>query len=335
MAELVAAEPLLLRADQAEPRYLEALQTAVAACAADTAGQTCYICLGSDDEEEGLVRGCSCRGTAGFAHVSCLARQAEVAVERGSGPGWERWHTCGLCEQEYHGVVKCALGWACWKTYLGRPETDKIRELAMMQLGNGLHDAGHHEDARSVREAELSMIRRLGASENRMLEVQTNLAIAYGPLGRLEEALQLERDVYSGRLRLNGEEHEKTLRAANNYASSLKNLSHFGEAKTLLRKMMPVARRVLRDSSDLTLLMRWNYAEALYEDPAAALDDLREAVTTLEETKRTARRLLGGAHPLTVEIEVALQDARAVLSAREGDVEPLRAAVEAMAPGDA
>ena len=88
MAEPVAeplAEPLLLRVDQAEPRYNEALQTAVAACAADTAGQTCYICLGSDDEEEGLVRGCSCRGTAGFAHVSCLARQAKILIEDAEG----------------------------------------------------------------------------------------------------------------------------------------------------------------------------------------------------------------------------------------------------------
>ena len=31
--------------------------------------------------------------------------------------------TCSLCEQEYHGDVQCALGWACWKTYVGRSET--------------------------------------------------------------------------------------------------------------------------------------------------------------------------------------------------------------------
>ena len=31
----------------------------------------------------------------------------------------KRWEKCGLCEQEYHGVVKCALAWACWKTYFG------------------------------------------------------------------------------------------------------------------------------------------------------------------------------------------------------------------------
>ena len=32
------------------------------------------------EDEEGLVRGCSCRGTAGFAHVSCLVEQAKILV---------------------------------------------------------------------------------------------------------------------------------------------------------------------------------------------------------------------------------------------------------------
>ena len=52
-------------------------------------------------------------------------------------------------------------------------------------------------------------------------------------------------------------------------------------------------------------------------DPAATLDDLRQAVTTLEEIERTARRVFGGAHPTTEEMEVAVRDARTVLSARE------------------
>ena len=46
----------------------------------------------------------------------------------------KRWYTCSLCEQQYHGVVACALGWACWKTYLGRPETAELRRGAMTQL---------------------------------------------------------------------------------------------------------------------------------------------------------------------------------------------------------
>ncbi len=51
-----------------------------------------------------------------------------------------------------------------------------------------------------------------------MLAVQANLAITYQNLGRNEEALQMRRDVYSGYLKLHGEEHEMTLSAANNYA---------------------------------------------------------------------------------------------------------------------
>ena len=77
-----------------------------------------------------------------------------------------------------------------------------------------------------------------------------------------------------------------------------------------------MARRVLGESHDLTLKLRWSYAQSLYKDDAT-LDDLREAVTTLEETERIARRVLGGAHPDVVGIERSLQYARAALRARE------------------
>ena len=59
------------------------------------------------------------------------------------------------------------------------------------------------------------------------------------------------------------------------------------------------------------------YARALYGDPGARLEDLREAVTTLEEIERTARRVLGGSNPLTLAFEFRLQASRLVLRARE------------------
>ena len=55
----------------------------------------------------------------------------------------------------------------------------------------------------------------------------------------------------------------------------------------------------------------------MYFDAAATLDDLREAVTTLEETERVARRVFGGAHPLTKNIEGTLRMVRADLRACE------------------
>ena len=63
--------------------------------------------------------------------------------------------------------------------------------------------------------------------------------------------------------------------------------------------------------------MTCSYATALYEDSAATLDDVREAVTLLEETTTIARRGLGSAHPLTMIIEDELRAARATLRANE------------------
>ena len=102
-----------------------------------------------------------------------------------------------------------------------------------------------------------------------------------------------------------------------NYADSLRQLKRFEEAKTLLRKVIPVARRVLGEGHSTTLTMKAIYADALYMDPGATLHDLREAVTTLEDVERTARRVLGGAHPNVRSMEESLQQARAALRRRE------------------
>ena len=53
------------------------------------------------------------------------------------------------------------------------------------------------------------------------------------------------------------------------------------------------------------------------DDTDATLDDLREAVTTLEDADPIARRVLGSAHPTTGGIEDDLRKSRAVLRARE------------------
>jgi hypothetical protein len=160
-------------------------------------------------------------------------------------------------------------------------------------------------------------MRRLGASETVILLVQSNLSNTYAELGRVEKALSMERGVYSGYLKLNGNENFSTLTAALNYAYSLADLQRYEEAKSLMRKTTPVARRVLGEGHRLTLKMRSNYARVLYEDTAAMVDDLREAVTTLEDAERTSRRVLGGAHPVTKAIEEYLRRSRAALRARE------------------
>jgi len=159
--------------------------------------------------------------------------------------------------------------------------------------------------------------RRLGAPEENILTTQSNLASTYHMLGRYDDALRAQQDVYSGRLKLHGEEHVNTLVSANNYVRTLLGLNRYKEAKSLLRKTIPVARRVLGENHDVPLRMRQSYAEALYKDDCATLNDVREAVASLEEIERTARRVLGGANPITSMMEESLREVREALRARE------------------
>ena len=314
----------------ADKKYKEAVAVAAEKYADDTKGQTCFICTQALHwkTKEGLVRGCSCRGTAGVVHVSCLVEQAKILVAEGEEnnldyeamqPRWDRWTQCSLCEQSYHSVVRCALGWACWKTFVGRPEMDPTRQLALCLLGKGLSAGGHYEDALVVQEAELATGRRVGTSENanHMLTVKSNLAKTYQSLDRSEEALSLRQEVYSRTLKLHGKEHGRTLQAASNYVSSLIGLKRFQQAKKLLRKSIPAARRVLGESNQITLHLRCNYAQSLCCNAAATLPELREAVTTFEDVERIARRVLGGAHPFTTGVEDSLRKLRDALTTRE------------------
>jgi len=229
----------------ANTKYAEAVAVAAEACAEDTKGQTCYICTQALHwkTKEGLVRGCSCRGTAGFAHVACLAEQAKILYAEADEnnwdpePRWARWRECSLCEQRYHGVVAGALGWGCWKTYVGRPEADVNRRDAMNVLGLGLTDAEHHEDALVVQQAILAIMRRFGASETNFLGMQGNLAGTYNSLGLLEDASRIEKDVYSGYSKLKGGEHRDTIIAANNYSATLVGLKRYREVKALMQNV--------------------------------------------------------------------------------------------------
>ena len=150
---------------------------AVEACRGRHEGQKCYICLEAVHPRtgEGLVRGCACgdrdgvaSGRTGIAHVSCLVEQAKIlcdeAEENNLGDEmfyerFNRWDTCSLCKQGYHGVVHCALGWGCWKTYVRRPEGHALRCVSIGNLGNGLSGADQHEDALTVRETHVSMLK--------------------------------------------------------------------------------------------------------------------------------------------------------------------------------
>jgi len=53
---------------------------------------------------------------------------------------------------------------------------------------------------------------------------------------------------------------------------------------------------------------------ALYKDDVATLDDLREAVETLESVANAWKRVFGVSHPETLKVQNALTEAREQLA---------------------
>ena len=193
---------------------------------------------------------------------------------------------------------------------MGRPEADVPRQLAMTQLGNGLAEAEHYEDALSVYEADLAIGRRLGSCEEDLLITRTNLANCLKDLGRAEESLQMRRGLFADTSRIYGTDHENTIIDAINLADSLNDAKLFAEARSLLRDNFPVARRTLGTDHEFTLELRTNSARAIYRDTNSSLSDLHEAVAISEDVLRTTRRVYGVQHPFFAEYRQDLEGAR-------------------------
>jgi len=197
---------------------------------------------------------CACRGTAGFAHVSCLAEQAKIGVDEAVENNfdqaryhkrWIRWFTCGLCEQKHHGVVRCAIGWACWKAYANRTlapsrpgmvSTDKLRGPVMIQLANGLRNGHRAKEALAINIALLDHQQRTGLDIAWIRNTQPDIANCYEQLGMEEEALGMRREMCDATKEEKGPGEYDTLVSCNNLLASLVERRHFREAKLLARE---------------------------------------------------------------------------------------------------
>ena len=142
--------------------------------------------------------------------------------------------TCSLCEQ---GIPRrrALRAWVGVLEDVGRPEADPARSLAMQGLGNGLSQA-NHEDALS-RGSRLSC---LEAAPHGPGEAYSSCRAIFQRVlltgTRLDEALVIDREMYYGTLRLNGEDHETHTYQPPILLRSLNSLQRFEEANPLCAK---------------------------------------------------------------------------------------------------
>ena len=94
----------------------------------------------------------------------------------------------------------------------------------------------------------------------------------------------------------------------------LLSLERHDEAKPILRKAIPNARRTLGAEHDLTLNFRDIYGRCLYRDDNASRDDVVEAIEIFEDVQRRARRVFGPKHPNWTHLPKLLEGAREKLA---------------------
>ena len=98
------------------------------------------------------------------------------------------------------------------------------------------------------------------------------------------------------------------------FAAELHSLEHHTEAKRILLKVIPNARRTLGAEHDLTLNLREIYGNFLYQDPSASRGDVVDAIEIFEDVQRRARRVFGPDHPHWEGLPHALTTARKKLA---------------------
>ena len=76
-------------------------------------------------------------------------------------------------------------------------------------------------------------------------------------------------------------------------------MQRFEEAKRVLRKVIPVAQRVLGTQNELTLSLREDLSRATLDGESSA-EEKRQALRMLEDVAGVRRRVLGPAHPDTL-----------------------------------
>jgi len=250
--------------------------------------------------------------------LSCLVRQAEVAMkekeELNTGEGLLKWQKCFDCGQGFHGAVEVALGWACWKMYLGRPETAFLRCQALGILGRSLR-LPRPEEALPVLEANLALTRRYWSHDREViLTAQSTLANCYASLERDDEALVLLRANYASWVTFRGTANESTIASALNLCVGLNVIGHLDEAVTLLRSTLKEAQRVLGFGNASTLKVVGFLATTIISDrSSSSFEEILEVGALVNEHFDTVRRIFGVGHPLTQQFSTLSGDILAKL----------------------
>lgn len=196
------------------------------------------------------------------------------------------------------------MGRACWKTYASWEDSRfAFQRMSIEQLANGMQEdvVSRLEEALALYEVYLDVSQRslrAGAevSTENLLAAKSNIAGTYSRLGRVEEAVNMEREIYDDSKALLGPLDLQTLSVAANLMHTMSMLHRFDEVKAFFLGL-EAARQTLGPDNYLVLKLTSAYAHGLYYDPTATRDEQLEAITMFEDIRGRILRVWGRDHP--------------------------------------
>ena len=176
---------------------------------------------------------------------------------------------------------------AAWIARAERLDIEAQSPESRLMLVRWFAASWHFDDA----EAALSTI----TSDLEHMQGADAIASAYHAAGRLTEAITLNVQLLTDRIRVLGEDHPDTLTSRNNLAYAYESAGRLDEAITLNVQLLTDSIRILGPDHPDTLTILNNLAGA-YES-AGRLD---EAITLYEQVLPNRTRILGEDHPNTL-----------------------------------
>ena len=148
-----------------------------------------------------------------------------------------------------------------------------------------------------------------------IITLRGNISVSLGKLGRREEALSIKRECYQYLVDREGKKGERAIYQAFNIAADLNQLKRYTEATSFLRDQIPLATRMLGKDHEITLKFQKLYAKTLFAPPDGPWsEDKVRAHGLMEAFTRSARRVLGPAHPETRHGEKLLETMTKILA---------------------
>ena len=280
-------------------------------------GITCWICLcGKDDSTEALLRGCACRGDAGYSHVSCLADAAEKKVKELLADNADReyathfypWTKCSLCLQTFTGNISRELALIRYERCSQNFSSPEM-PFAIMHLCSIYMDDGEPEKA-------LPLIRKMREFQNKVhkilerngmivpdhLRVYADTANTYGlclmQLDKCDEAMQ----VFENALTLLDQGKPEISRISDTRALLIKGIAEVHTRKgdfCLARSLLRESAHIYERNSGKNTEQYIKSINALVGAMIPRLLFVDEAISLLRENVDRSKRLLGADHPLT------------------------------------